>query len=151
MQQLLELSSREGISLPVRASANDPIGVSAMSLNMAVDQSETINEGLWSEISVRLRKYFVEKLTNLPICAAPGMNLFAPKRLTYVQSLCSLYSRADIWNKYMAIRTQQYGAQTLTYGRSSSSSSVTPFTKGVHHFEGLVTKTQVCLCIVKNH
>ena len=145
LQQLLELSAYEGISLPVRSSATDPIGVSYASLNQAISSDETDNEQLWDDISRKLRKYFVDKLTKLPTLRHQGIDCTRHKRLTYVQSLCSLYSPSDIWQKYLSIRSAQYDAMTLTYNSASRANDTVSLAKAVAHFESLVPKAEAMI------
>lgn len=145
LQELFEWSEKEGISLPVRSSATDPIGQSSMSLNQAaVSDSETAIESLWSQISLKMRRYFVDKLTKLPVLTNQVINFTSSTRLQCVQSLCSLYSPADIWRKYLSIRSTQYRAMTLTY-TASRSKEVHSFPNAVAHFEVLMTKARIMI------
>ena len=79
-----------------------------ISINTIMDTTEHLNESLWSEICMRLRRYFVDKLNKLPInLRRTPVSLDRRKRLEYLQSLCSLYPSEDIWSRYRTLRSQQ--------------------------------------------
>lgn len=67
LQQLLKLSSAQGLCLPVRASTSDPISQSSLSINMAMDDAEQLNQSLWDSLSHALRKGFLQRLSRLPL------------------------------------------------------------------------------------
>ena len=105
LQNLLKLSSMEGISLPIRSSHSDHVTQSTMSINTVVDEVEQMNETLWFDICVRFRKYFIEKINQLPVGQpAPRINIRSGKRLQYLQSLCALYPAEEIWPRYRSLR-----------------------------------------------
>lgn len=56
-QDLLSLSSEQGLSLPLRTTAVDPIA-STMSLNAVSDNSEAQIAQHWDQIALRLRQVF---------------------------------------------------------------------------------------------
>lgn len=149
-QQLLQLSSQEGVQLPVQTAAVSTLEHSVMSINTTVNESETLYDNLWNDLCMRLRRYFVHRLQNLPVSqTVPAIDLASQKRLLYVQSLCTLYPVKDIWNKYRSIRSQMYGSQLLSYGKtlkaSLTSADDVDFEKGAQHFETLVLLSQAMI------
>ncbi|XP_064652487.1 uncharacterized protein KIAA0825-like isoform X2 [Lineus longissimus] len=123
LQSLLQLSSEEGIILPIRSSTADQVTESMMSINTVTDSSEQLNESLWGEICMRLRRSFIDGLNKLPInIQQTAINLDKDRRLDYLQSLCSLYPSDDIWARYKGLRCQQVdrciGNLLMPHGRS---------------------------------
>ena len=125
LSDLIRLHSFEGISLPVCLSSADLISQSTFSLHTAVDQSELVTESLWNDICLRLRRYFVDKLTKLPVSleVEPLYSCSAMRRLQYFQSLCSIFSKTDVIGKYRCIRTQQLQARFETNQRPCPTAS----------------------------
>ena len=129
LQNLLKLSSLEGISLPIRSSHSDHVTQSTMSINTVVDEVEQMNETLWYDICVRFRKYFIDKINKLPVGQpAPRINIRAGKRLQYVQSLCALYPADEIWPRYRSLRTHQ--VQTCLHEQLAKSRTAAPSSPG---------------------
>ncbi|KAL4228091.1 hypothetical protein ACF0H5_013526 [Mactra antiquata] len=106
-QDLLSLSSEQGLSLPLRTTAVDPVA-STLSLNAVSDSSEVQIAQQWDQIALRLRKYFQDKLMSLPVSpCSPSIDVFERRRLKYVQSLMTLQPVNDVWDRYQVIRRQQ--------------------------------------------
>ena len=133
LDQLLKFSSKEGVSLPIRSSAADPMSASVLSINTAVDESEHINEALWNQLCMALSKCFAEKLTSLPF-AQPKLGCFRKRRLKYVQSLCTLFPLKDVWHKYRNIRSKQLASFLVL--NSHDEQRLIPFLDSVRIFEG---------------
>lgn len=122
LQNILKLSSLEGISLPIRSSHTDHVTQSTVSINTVVDEVEQMNETLWYDICVRFRKYFIERISKLPVGKpTPRINTKAGKRLQYVQSLCALYPAEEIWPRYRSLRTHH--VQSCLHGGRDGPSS----------------------------
>ena len=87
---------------------SSPMTDSLFSLNMVTDGVEQVHEALWQEICVRFRRYFLDRLNELP--TSPPQNsihVTGDKRLPYVRSLCSLFPAEDVWPRYRSLRVQQ--------------------------------------------
>ncbi|KAH3834366.1 uncharacterized protein KIAA0825-like isoform X2 [Dreissena polymorpha] len=106
-QDLLSLSSQQGLSLPLRAAVVDPIA-STMSLNTVSDSSEIHIAQQWDQIAFRLRRFFIDRLSLLPVGPMePAVNIYERRRLKYVQALITLQPIEEVWEKYHAVRVQQ--------------------------------------------
>ncbi|XP_033750005.1 LOW QUALITY PROTEIN: uncharacterized protein KIAA0825-like [Pecten maximus] len=109
LQELLSLSSSEGLSLPhtSRPRGTDPMA-SMASLNIATDNCEENISQQWDRIALHLRRYFTDRLTKLPIDSQKQvMDLYENKRMEYIQSLSTLYPSEDVLIKYQTLRSQQ--------------------------------------------
>ncbi|XP_052791373.1 uncharacterized protein KIAA0825-like [Mya arenaria] len=106
-QDLLTLASQQGLTLPLKSAVVDPIA-STMSLNAVSDNSEIQIAQQWDQISLRLRRYFLERLSHLPVAPyEPLLNVCEKRRLMYVQSLISLQPVDEVWERYQTMRHQQ--------------------------------------------
>ncbi|XP_038077864.1 uncharacterized protein KIAA0825 homolog [Patiria miniata] len=108
-RQLLYLSSHEGLGLPIRAPEPDHMTQSAMSLNTVADAADESNDLLWEDIRSRLRRFFFERLQQLPVRPRDAglLDLHGKQRVEYLQSLCILYPVRKVWSSYQLLRSQQ--------------------------------------------
>ncbi|XP_077989085.1 uncharacterized protein KIAA0825-like [Glandiceps talaboti] len=107
-QNLLKLSSHEGIAIPIRAISSALATESTMSINAVTNNTEEMNETVWDDIRLKLRRYFYEKLQMLPLTVNPeAVDGNDCKRAEYLQSLCVLYPHEEVWKRYRSIRAQQ--------------------------------------------
>ncbi|XP_064608337.1 uncharacterized protein KIAA0825-like [Liolophura sinensis] len=110
LQELLSFSEHTGVSLPSRSSTRQNIEDSMVSLHTVTDTGELAVSQLWDKITLRLRKYFQDRLSKLSYNKDyPAIDISAKKRLEYVQALCSLFPAEDVWQKYRLVRAQQLG------------------------------------------
>ncbi|CAH1798032.1 unnamed protein product [Owenia fusiformis] len=107
LQSLLELSEKEGVSLPIRSSITDHVTDSLASLNLVTDSGEQVNESLWEELTMKLRRYFIEKLHCDLRNDEIKSKITLQERLEYVQSLCALCPHEEIWSRYKSLRLKQ--------------------------------------------
>ncbi|XP_025078589.1 uncharacterized protein KIAA0825-like isoform X3 [Pomacea canaliculata] len=111
LQEVLGLSSAEGLLLPLRVSSHDSseMVMSSSSLHGLTDPSDQIIEQRWNRLSSRLKKYFCEQLLQLPNAPKVGFstNFCLDRRLELVESLHCLCSDEDTWQRYRSLRTQQ--------------------------------------------
>ena len=116
LQHLLQLTSKEGMCLP-RCTANTTVSASTLSINTATDDAEHANLNLWNDICMKLRKYFIDKLSKLPVATKrnekPVIRALGDERLRYLQSLCSLFPPDNIWLRYKSLRIHQLDARLL--------------------------------------
>ena len=99
LEDLLCLFSKQGLSLPLKASVVDPIA-STMSLNAVSDNSEMQIAQKWDQIALHLRRYFYDKLAHLTLTSAPAeIDLNGKKRLKYFQSLITLQPMDEVWDR----------------------------------------------------
>ncbi|KAL8577449.1 hypothetical protein ACOMHN_048084 [Nucella lapillus] len=112
LQEVLTLSSSEGLMLPLRMSAleaPDPALVSSTSLHTIMDSSDQVIEQRWNRLASALKKYLSDQLSQLPV-ASPGRRCSSfclDRRLELVDSLRVLCSDESVWLKYKALRVQQ--------------------------------------------
>jgi hypothetical protein len=105
LQQVLLLSSQQGIALPVRGSHSDPGSHSCLSINTAMDDSEHMAEILWDSLCRMLRKQYLQRLNLLPIAkSTPVLSTSKQERLHCVQSIAVLFP--DAWSSYSSMRVQ---------------------------------------------
>ena len=108
LQSLLLMSSKDGVTLPTRNPQRYQASQSTLSINTVTDTMEHTNEALWSDICLKFRKAFIEKLQSLPVSTTtPQIKLENSKRLHYLQSLCTLFPDSEVWNRYKSLRSQQ--------------------------------------------
>ncbi|XP_062617081.1 uncharacterized protein KIAA0825-like [Saccostrea cucullata] len=108
LQDLLSLSSNEGLSLPCKSHQGSNPMQSVTSVNAVSDNLELQIAQQWDQISLHLRRYFTDKLQKLPIDSTkPDLDLFEGKRIEYIHSLLALFSSDDILIKYQTLRSQQ--------------------------------------------
>ena len=99
LEDLLSLSSKQGLSLPLKATVVDPIA-STMSLNAVSDNSEMQIAQKWDNVALHLRRYFYDKLAHLTLTSGPvEVDLNARKRLRYFQSLITLQPVDEVWER----------------------------------------------------
>ncbi len=104
------------------------------------DKSEQANEQLWNEICSRLRRYYLEHLGNLPFGhPCPKIYVDGHKRLEYVQSLCALFPVQEVWNKYQALRIQQFETIIKPHKQGKHNEKLT-FSKGILQLEVLANQ-----------
>ncbi|ELT90139.1 hypothetical protein CAPTEDRAFT_227345 [Capitella teleta] len=105
LQQVLRLSSQQGIALPVRASMMEHTSQSCLSINTALDDTEQMTEALWDRLSRVLRKRYLQRLNHLPVASpSPALSDRGLQRLKCVQSMAVLFP--DVWGSYSSMRTQ---------------------------------------------
>lgn len=108
LQDLLSLSSKEGLSLPCKSHQGSNPMQSVTSVNAVTDNLEMQISQQWDQISLHFRRYFTDKLQKLPIDSTkPDLDLFEGKRMEYIHSLLALYPSDDILIKYQTLRSQQ--------------------------------------------
>ncbi|XP_023933261.1 uncharacterized protein KIAA0825-like [Lingula anatina] len=108
LESLLQLSSQEGITLPLRSARTEQNLDSVLSLGAICDVNEQISESLWNDIKIRLKKFFLDRLNNLPL--EPDLSTVkveGGKRMDYLNSLCCLNTAAEVWKSYRSLRSQQ--------------------------------------------
>ena len=138
LQHLLQLTSKEGMCLPQRTTSNG-VSASHLSINTATDDSEQANQNLWDNITMKLRRYFIDKLTKLPVgvsrpIISGGGGGTGDERLRYLHSLCSLFPVDDIWQRYKNLRIHQLDTCLLSCKQSGSSKEQHTFMRSVSHF-----------------
>nr|XP_006811665.1 PREDICTED: uncharacterized protein KIAA0825-like [Saccoglossus kowalevskii] len=105
-QNLLMMSSQDGIAIPIRAIPETTD--STVSINAVTHNSEEMNETLWDEIRLKFRRFFYEELQTFPLTRNPDIvDVSQNKRWEYLQSLCILYPHKEVWKRYRSIRAQQ--------------------------------------------
>ncbi|XP_048250492.1 uncharacterized protein KIAA0825-like [Haliotis rufescens] len=108
LQEILTLSSIEGLSLPLKASDTDSMSMSMVSLNMVVDSGDQLIEQKWKKVTQLLKKHFVDRLLQLPVSMMDSnLNVLVNMRLNLLQSLRAIAPDEDVWNRYRSLRTQQ--------------------------------------------
>lgn len=106
-QDLLNLSSSQGLTLPLKSSGKDPLQ-SMTSLNTVTDSLELQVTQEWDHISKHFQQYFFQSLENLPVTAkSVSVDLYEKKRVGYLQSLTVLYPTEEVLVKYQTLRSQQ--------------------------------------------
>lgn len=140
-KQLLKLSADESLSLPpIPSASGGHSGPSVLSINTIADKSEQLKESLWRDVCMRFRRHLVERLKKLPtIDARPAINVYRKKRVEWVQSLCCLFSPADIWPRYRTLRAQQCDSCLMCRSEQTS------FIQAVDLFHKCVTTTVISM------
>ena len=112
LQHLLQLSSQEGFLLPFKKDISEVTSSQSMlSINTAVDASDQANESLWGKLTMKLKRYFSDQLSQMTPDPTIGNTSAAnERRLRFVQALCSLYTTRQAWQKYCSLRSQQVAA-----------------------------------------
>ncbi|XP_041373481.1 uncharacterized protein KIAA0825-like [Gigantopelta aegis] len=112
LQEILSLSSDEGLLLPLRNSGIDPTVMSMASINMVVDSSDQVIEQKWNRIAEHLKKHFVSRLSQLPLTKSDDpSNVVTSQRLHFLQSLRVIATDEDAWHCYRGVRTQELQKQ----------------------------------------
>ena len=112
LQHLLHLSSQEGFLLPFKKDISEATSSQSMlSINTAVDASDQANESLWGKLTMKLKRYFSDQLSQMTPDPTTGNTSAAnERRLRFVHALCSLYTTRQAWQKYCNLRSQQVAA-----------------------------------------
>ncbi|KAL5005817.1 hypothetical protein ScPMuIL_016975 [Solemya velum] len=106
-QDLLSLSSEQGISLPLRAVGNNQLS-SLTSVNAVSDNTEQEIAQQWNAIALHFRRYFIDRLRALPVGSRRyAVDIFEHKRLEYLQSLTTFFPSEDVWRRYCTLRQEQ--------------------------------------------
>ncbi|KAK3600467.1 hypothetical protein CHS0354_013026 [Potamilus streckersoni] len=107
LQELLSLSSEQGLTLPLRVSETDPTA-SSFSLNAVSDAGEHHINQQWDQIAMKLRRYFVNQLQKLPFVTRKlQIDIQMDRRVHYFQSLCCLQPTEEAWDRYQSVRVKQ--------------------------------------------
>lgn len=143
LEDLMTLSSSEGISLPLRSSATPRAEDSVASLNSVQDNHEVLIEQLWDQIALKFRRYFTDKLSKLPLRGfEQELNLQEQNRIEYLQSLVMLYQPDDIWFCYQMLRVQQletYFNSLLPQSGEDEKLDIAAITKNCSMLAALIT------------
>lgn len=143
LEDLMTLSSSEGISLPLRSSATPRADDSVASLNSVQDNHEVLIEQLWDQIALKFRRYFTDKLSKLPLRGfEQELNLQEQNRIEYLQSLVMLYQPDDIWFCYQMLRVQQletYFNSLLPQSGEDEKLDIAAITKNCSMLAALIT------------
>ena len=109
LQQLLRLSSQDGFLLPFRNDFTESTSSqSLLSINTAVDESDHVNDSLWGKLTMKLKRYFSDRLSRMTTSRnGEDLDRGTEQRIRYVQALCSLYATKQAWAKYCSLRCQQ--------------------------------------------
>lgn len=106
-QDLLSLSSKQGVSLPLRTVGNNTIS-SLTSVNTVADNAEQEIAQHWNTIALHFRRYFIDRLKALPVGSRRyPVDIFEHKRLEYLQSLTTLFPSEEVWRRYCTLRQEQ--------------------------------------------
>lgn len=141
-QDLLSLSSSEGLSLPLKAPTADPMS-STTSVNIVEDNMELQISQQWDHIAMHLRKYFTDQLQKLPVRSQRfPLDMYENKRFEYIQSLSTLYPSDDVLIKYQTLRAQQleYCFQTLLPDPDSENYNSIAVTRNCQELADIILK-----------
>ena len=107
LNNLLNLSSLEGIALRFQCSSHQDISQSVMSLNAVIDHNEQDNEDVWYSLCQRLSKLYTQRLDNCHNEINNCFNIFVTKeRLHCLQCLSVLHSPENLLKLYHATVTR---------------------------------------------
>ncbi|XP_059169109.1 uncharacterized protein KIAA0825-like [Physella acuta] len=109
LQEILSLSSDEGLLLPLRCSQLAAVSHSSSSLNIQLDTGDQLIEGRWAKLIQSIQKHIVSELLKIPTL---GQNVRCPwavieRRLDLVGGLRSLATDDEAWVTYRNVRGQQ--------------------------------------------
>jgi hypothetical protein len=106
-QDLLSLSSCQGLTLPLKSTNKDPLQ-SVTSINTVTDSLEQQVSQEWDHIARHFQQYFQHSLEQLPVGAKSlSIDLYERKRINHLQSLSVLFPTEDVLVKYQTLRSQQ--------------------------------------------
>ncbi|KAK3097727.1 hypothetical protein FSP39_012501 [Pinctada imbricata] len=143
LEDLLSLSSEEGLSLPLSSRHDSNHMQSVTSVNAVADNVEFHISQQWDQIALHMRRYFTGKLQTLPMKPEKlAIDLFECKRIQYLQSLLSLYPSDDILIKYQTLRSQQLEKcfQTLLPEGTYDQCKSVDITKNCHHLASIILR-----------
>lgn len=138
----MNLSSSQGLTLPLKSSSKDPLQ-SVTSLNTVTDSLELQVTQEWDHISKRFQQYFFQSLENLPVTSKSiSVDLFERKRVSYLQSLTVLYPSEEVLVKYQTLRSQQLEKcfQNLLADVSADTYSATDVTSNCCYLADIILK-----------
>ncbi|XP_052100793.1 uncharacterized protein KIAA0825-like [Mytilus californianus] len=141
-QDLLSLSSCQGLTLPLKSSNKDPLQ-SMTSLNTVTDSVEQQVSEEWEHIARRFQQYFQHSLENIPVSAKPlSIDLYEKKRVNHLQSLSVLFPTEDVLVKYQTLRSLQLDQcfQNLLAGVNADNFSSIDVTKNCCYLADIILK-----------
>lgn len=141
-QDLLSLSSCQGLTLPLKSSNKDPLQ-SLTSLNAVTDNLEQQVSQEWQHIARHFQQYFQESLEKLPVNAnALSIDLYERKRINYLQSLTVLFPSEDVLVKYQTLRSLQLDKcfQNLLQGVNADTFNSMDVTKNCCYLADIILK-----------
>ncbi|XP_028393981.1 uncharacterized protein KIAA0825-like isoform X2 [Dendronephthya gigantea] len=111
LDELTSFASEQGFILPNPdiESSIDNIQQSTASLNIVLSENEETTTSLWDRIRSKIGRGLLTSIDKLDPNQSKSefeMVMFGEK-IKLLEKLCILYSRGDVWRKYMSIRNQQ--------------------------------------------